>query len=151
MEPLTFIDYEVLNLRLLDGLSIRQISRRTGLTTQYIRKLLNREEVKRLTQEAQREVAGQLKNLVGLATEKLRECLLSSNKNVVLLAVEKVYRTQGMFKDVVEGRLTAEDVVKELLKDQRERTVGEAKRQMVEKHNVRNMDVFDQSDNKTFH
>jgi hypothetical protein len=141
---LTFLDYDALNLRLIQGLSFRQIREVTGLSTQHIQNLFNREEVVQLLQIRHNEVMQQLKDLTILATEKLRDSLLSENESIRLQAIDKIYRTQGMFKDVVEGKLTAEDVVRKLLEKGPSQTTETAKAKMNEGLEIEEMEAFEE-------
>lgn len=119
MEALTYLDYEAINLLLIDGLSITKVKNRTGLSSNRIRTLLSREDIKKLMGQVREEVTGQLKNLLQLATSKLQGLLSSKNEQVVHRAIETIYRTQNLFQEAGSTRLSAEDIIARMLEAQR--------------------------------
>lgn len=146
-DQLNYADYDALNYLLVQGLKLTQAARRAGISPFRLRNLLKRDDVKPIVNQIHNEVFLELKALGMEVIAKLREGLQSENPYIVQQCIDKWFRTQGVYKEVLEHVVTAEDVVAELLKNRKETKV---KMETVEdKGDLMDLEAFE--DGETIH
>lgn len=115
VEPLTDVDYEILNRIYIEGSSIQQLTEVLSLSSKYIPSLLSRESVQPLIKEVIRMNEEELLGLEIKATSVLRAHLVSDSPEIQQKAIDKIYKRNGAYKQSVDVTVTAEDVIKKYM------------------------------------
>lgn len=114
---LNVVDCRALTMVMCEGSTKKQACRETGISLNRLNALLSRSDIQEIGQQLFKDVVFRLNSLGEIVAEKFRLLLESENEYIVSGMIDKWMRMQAMFTDVREVRLTAEDVVKQLLQN----------------------------------